>query len=89
MMDVRDGKCLSLLGNPGLTHLVDGVFALHRDSCVTQRGAELAPLLHPPCLKGCNLFSLLPLSPSGLQTTCPLCTFPPVPASEPLFMLFP
>ena len=34
MMDVRDGRCLSPLGNPGLTHLVDGVLALHRDSCV-------------------------------------------------------
>jgi len=63
MMDVRDGRCLSPLGNPGLTHLVDGVLALHRDSWVIQNWAELGS---PPASSLLNRVQTL-LPPSSFS----------------------
>lgn len=44
MMDVTGGRHLSLLSNPGLTHLLDGVLPPHRGSRVIHHGAELGSL---------------------------------------------
>ena len=52
-------------------------------------GLSWVPLLHLPCSTESSLFSLLPPSPTGLQTTCPAPKLPPVPTSELFLTLFP
>ena len=72
----QDGRCLSLLRNPGLTHLADGVLARHGDSWSPNMGLSWLPsctlpaqprLISSPLFLllswGCKPPALLPHSP--------------------------
>ena len=60
MMDVTGGRHLSLLSNPGLTHLLDGVLAPHGGSRVIHHWAELGS---PPASSLLNRVLAQPLLP--------------------------